>query len=160
MVGNACHLLEQGALPTILSMPQLDSDSTLELGVGESIFLNPGWQLSASLISKQDYGKISGAKKKDPYHAWLHPADMALPLIVRAMQTGERWAPLGLECGSQKLSDFFVNNKIPQAARAKWPLVLSGGESVVWVIGLRIAHGWRLQGDENEILHLSLKHND
>ena len=72
---------------------------------------------------------------------------------------GRALAPLGLECGSQKLSDFFVNNKIPQAARAKWPLVLSG-ESVVWVVGLRIAHDWRLQGDENEILHLSLKHND
>jgi len=159
MVGNTCHLLEQGALPTILSMPQLNSDSTLELGVGESVFLNPGWQLSASLISKQDYAKISDAEKQDPYHAWLNPAGMALPLIVRVMQTGERWAPLGLECGSQKLSDFYVNNKIPQAARAKWPVVLSG-ESVVWVVGLRIAHDWRLQGDENEILHLSLKHKD
>jgi tRNA(Ile)-lysidine synthase len=88
-------------------------------------------------------------------HAWLNPLDVEWPLEVRPMRTGERWSPLGMALKHQKLSDFFVNEKIPQSARAKWPLVLSGG-SVVWVVGLRIAQAWRLVGDESEILHLQL----
>ena len=64
-------------------------------------------------------------------------------------------APLGMQGKHQKLSDFFINEKIPQGARAKWPLVLSEG-SILWVSGLRISQAWRLIGDEPEILHLRL----
>ena len=74
---------------------------------------------------------------------------------VRGMRPGERWAPLGMQGRHQKLSDFFINEKIPQGARAKWPLVFSEG-SLLWVCGLRIAQAWRLIGDEPEILHLQL----
>jgi tRNA(Ile)-lysidine synthase len=114
-----------------------------------------GWGLQAELMSRKTFTLLPNALKKDRLQAWLNPADLSLPLEVRGMRQGERWAPLGMQGRHQKLSDFFINEKIPQGARAKWPLVLSEG-SLLWVCGLRIAQAWRLVGDEPEILHLQL----
>ncbi|HOF28370.1 MAG TPA: tRNA lysidine(34) synthetase TilS, partial [Anaerolineaceae bacterium] len=111
--------------------------------------------LSAELMDAHRFQTLPDALKNHPYHAWINPLDLELPLEVRPARRGERWSPLGMALKHQKLSDFFINQKIPQTARAKWPLVLSGG-SILWVVGLRIAQAWRLLGDESEILHLQV----
>jgi len=36
----------------------------------------------------------------------------------------------------QKLSDFFINEKLPPRARGRWPL-LCAGEKIIWVPGFR-----------------------
>ncbi len=117
--------------------------------------LTHGWRLEAELVSRKVYENLPIELQQDRQHAWLNPADLVLPMEVRGMRPGERWAPLGMQGKHQKLSNFFINEKIPQGARAKWPLVLSEG-SVLWVCGLRISQAWRLIGDEPEILHLHL----
>ena len=156
MVGQDCHFLLQGAKPSILNLPQMNEECIYRLNIGEMLSLNQQWQISARLINRTEFETIPEEIKQSSSQAFLNTGLLKLPLTVRAMQSGERWAPLGLKTGSQKLSDFFVNQKIPQSARATWPLVLSG-ESVVWVVGLRIAHNWRLTGKETEILQLSLE---
>ena len=135
--------------------PQLVDVSGLKLKRGGRASLNAGWFLAAEIIDARKYKTLPEELKNHPMHAWLNPLDVEWPLEVRPIRTGERWSPLGMALKHQKLSDFFVNEKIPQSARARWPLVLSGG-SVVWVVGLRIAQAWRLVGDESEILHLQL----
>ncbi len=135
--------------------PQLKDLSGLKLKRGGKIKLNAGWELSAELVDVRKYKSLPDELKNHPMHAWLNPLDVEWPLEVRPMRSGERWSPLGMALKHQKLSDFFVNQKIPQTARARWPLVLSGG-SILWVAGLRIAQAWRLLGDECEILHLQL----
>jgi tRNA(Ile)-lysidine synthase len=135
--------------------PQLSDTSGSKLKRGGRLALNAGWSLAAELIDDRKFKALPEALKTHPLHAWLNPLDIEWPLEVRPMRTGERWSPLGMALKHQKLSDFFVNQKIPQSARARWPVVLSGG-SVLWVAGLRIAQAWRLLGDEREILHLQL----
>ena len=135
--------------------PQLKDPSGLRLKRGGKVKLNAGWELTAELIDARKYKSLPDELKNHPLHAWLNPLDVEWPLEVRPMRSGERWSPLGMALKHQKLSDFFVNQKIPQSARASWPLVLSGG-SILWVAGLRIAQAWRLLGDECEILHLQL----
>jgi len=138
-----------------LEFPQLPSEKSYALGLGEPLQLTHVWRLEAELVSRRDYESLPLEVQQDRQHAWLNPADLVLPMEVRGMRPGERWAPLGMQGKHQKLSDFFINEKIPQGARAKWPLVLSEG-SVLWVCGLRISQAWRLIGDEPEILHLHL----
>lgn len=156
MVGNDSHFLHQGKQPSILNWPQFILESNKKLTLGDCVVLNPGWHLRVGLLSAADFARISKEQKEDSHQAFLNPDALKNPLTLRAMRAGERWTPLGLRDGSQKLSDFFVNNKIPQPARAGWPLVLSG-EAVIWVVGLRIAHPWRLQGGETQVLHLCLE---
>ena len=135
--------------------PQLTDLTVFKLKRGGRIALNAGWYLTAELIDACKYKGLPEDLKNHPMHAWLNPLDAEWPLEVRSLRSGERWSPLGMGLQHQKLSDFFVNEKIPQSARANWPLVLSGG-SILWVAGLRIAQAWRLLGDESEILHLQL----
>jgi len=136
--------------------PQIPEGKALRLKRGGKVLLNPGWELTAEMVDARQYKKLPEKLKSHPLHAWLNPADLEFPLEVRPMRAGERWSPLGMVLKHQKLSDFFVNQKIPRTARASWPLVLSGG-SVIWVAGLRIAQAWRLTGDEAEVLHLQLR---
>jgi len=135
--------------------PQLTDISGSKLKRGRRVLLNAGWYLTAEIMDARKYKALPDELKNHPLHAWLNPLDLEWPLEVRPMRTGERWSPLGMVLKHQKLSDFFVNQKIPQTARASWPLVLSGG-SILWVAGLRIAQAWRLVGDECDILHLQL----
>jgi tRNA(Ile)-lysidine synthase len=65
------------------------------------------------------------------------------------------FAPLGMGGQTTKLQDYFINNKIPRRARVNWPLVCAG-EQVVWVVGYRIAHPFRITEKTKNILHLEI----
>lgn len=56
-------------------------------------------------------------------------------LWVRRRRPGDRIRPPGLE-GRKKLSDLFIDEKVPRSLRERWP-VLADAAGVVWVPGLR-----------------------
>ena len=58
------------------------------------------------------------------------------PLILRNFHIGDRFSPLGMT-GTQKVKDFFINNKIPREDRGRYPLLVSN-DRIIWVVGLRI----------------------
>ena len=61
-----------------------------------------------------------------------------------------------MEQGSLKLSDFFVNVKLPGRARAGWPLICTG-ETIAWIPGYRLAHPFRITQDTRQVLKLVLR---
>jgi tRNA(Ile)-lysidine synthase len=63
------------------------------------------------------------------------------PVYLRAVRPGDRLEPLGME-GTQKLSDLFINRKIPRRLRTRVPLLCDNGgpesgERILWVVGER-----------------------
>lgn len=64
---------------------------------------------------------------------------LASELTVRTRRPGDQLRPLGMQ-GKKKLKTYFIDKKIPQAARENWPLVCSGDE-LIWLPGLIIAEG-------------------
>ena len=52
-------------------------------------------------------------------------------LVVRNFVRGDRICPLGME-GERKLTDIFIDKKLPRERRANWPLVVSGDE-IIWI---------------------------
>ena len=94
----------------------------------------------------------------DPYQAWLDADSLAWgePVLhLRTRREGDSFQPLGLGGHRVKLSDFFINTKLPRRARDGWPLVISG-EAIAWIPGLRLAHPFRLQDDTRRIIHIRL----
>jgi tRNA(Ile)-lysidine synthetase-like protein len=72
------------------------------------------------------------------FAAWLS-ADLAGErLHVRTPRPGDRIEPRGMPGQTVKLSDLFINHKIPRRLRARWPLVCAGDE-IAWVPGLRVS---------------------
>ena len=91
----------------------------------------------------------------DNWTAWLDADLTGSRLQVRPRREGDRFQPLGMGGQSIKLSDFFVNVKLPKRARANWPLVCVG-EEIAWVAGFRLAQRFRVTEKTKRAVRLTL----
>ena len=77
------------------------------------------------------------------------------PLTIRHWLQGDYFYPLGME-QPKKLSDFFVDEKVavPEKERA-W--ILASGKQIVWIMGYRIDHRFRITDRTERVLLLRLQ---
>jgi tRNA(Ile)-lysidine synthase len=152
--GERVILREHTAGLPALAWPQIEIGEELELPVPGEVRLADGWRLAAEV---EPAGSAQPWKNEgDASYAWLD-GDLARPtLLVRARRPGDRIAPLGMDGKTVKLSDLFVNLKVPRRARDGWPLVCSG-ETVVWVAGLRAGESYRVRPGTARVVRLSLR---
>ncbi|MDD3391931.1 MAG: tRNA lysidine(34) synthetase TilS [Bacilli bacterium] len=103
-------------------------------------------------IDKQDYeieiisylnlpnGKnievIDKSKDTSNNTTYLLSSDIVLPLRVRNRQIGDKMVVKGM-LGKKKISDIFIDSKIPMQDRNLWPIVVDSENKVVWVPGLK-----------------------
>ncbi len=151
-------LVEQGASLPPGDVPQMAENEGLALSPGGAVQLKNGWELTAEMMTADELARVSEVERNHPDHAWLDGAGVKIPLTVRGRKPGDRWKPLGLGGHRQKISDLYINEKIPEPARAGWPLVVSADE-IIWVVGARPCETFRLKGDEKSILHLKVARN-
>lgn len=141
--------------------PQAPAGRTLKLEVPGEVRLNGGWVLAA-WEEEIPSGDAESLPEGDPFQVYLDAGELQVPLVVRTRQPGDRFQPLGLEGHSQKLADFMINEKLPQRARAAWPLLTGrhSGEAqdaILWVPGFRPAHPFRVTAETRRTLHVVLK---
>ena len=131
--------------------PQLSKEYTIETGLAP---MGNDWVLHVEEISGSEaLSQVN--ENQDPFTAWLD-VDLARDLVwVRNYHPGDKFEPLGMPGMQVKLSDLFVNQKIPKRARPKWPLVCVGDE-IAWVVGLRVAHAWRVTEKTQKALRMQL----
>lgn len=73
-------------------------------------------------------------------------------LKVAYRRPGDRFFPQGA-AGSKKLKDFLIDQKVPLHQRDSLPLV-KADDTIIWVVGQRIAHLYRVTGKTQKILEL------
>jgi tRNA(Ile)-lysidine synthase len=78
----------------------------------------------------------------DSTTAYFDTGRMPFPWHVRTFRPGDRIQPLGMS-GRKKVKNFFIDEKIPLARRARIPLLFCGDE-LIWIVGLRTAHPARV----------------
>jgi len=154
--GPKIIILEEGQPLPVFDLPQLPGSEANPLNPGERMRLHNDWEISARIISIEDMKNYDRHLIEDPLCAWISADSMRFPLIVRGRNPGDSWRPLGLEGHRQKISDLFINEKVPPAARKRWPLVVSG-EDIVWVAGFRPAQANILTGEQENVVNLCLK---
>ena len=74
---------------------------------------------------------------------------------IRNWYPGDRFSPIGMGGKYIKLSDFWINNKIPKIARESWPLILSN-ENVIWVPGLQVADRVKITQETDRIIKMTV----
>lgn len=80
--------------------------------------------------------------KKDKNIAAFDYQKLQFPLILRRWEKGDFFTPIGMK-GKKKLSDFFIDNKIPIPEKENiW--VLCSSTEIIWVVGHRIADKFKL----------------
>ena len=87
--------------------------------------------------------------------AALDYAKLQFPLTIRPWQPGDTFCPLGMQ-QHKKISDYLIDNKIPRPHKATVHVLISGQE-IVWVIGHRIDHRFRITPHTQHVYHLQLQ---
>jgi tRNA(Ile)-lysidine synthase len=87
--------------------------------------------------------------------AWLDADKVCFPLTIRTWQQGDRFRPLNLK-GSKLVSNLLNDLKVNQREREQCLVLLSAGE-IVWVMGYRIAHKFRITDATTKKLRLRIK---
>ena len=164
-LSGGVHMLREGTLIYIVASnvtlpierwPQMpDSSDTIPLKVPSQIPLSGGWKLNCERWNIASLAMEQALANKDPFQAWVDAHGISDALELRVRQEGDRFQPLGMDEHEMKLSDFFINEKLPQRARDRWPL-LCIGEKVVWVPGYRPAHPFRLTEATRQALYFSM----
>lgn len=145
-------LAEHGVdLPTP-DWPQLDEK--MNLAVPGEVKLSGGWVLLAKSVSLDEQARWLALDNDDPNMAWLAVGDEKL--TMRTRKNGDRFQPLGMEGHSLKLSDFFINIKLPKRARAGWPLVCVG-DQIAWVVSKRIAEPFRVGEKSKHVVKVCME---
>jgi len=99
---------------------------------------------SLQLVDESLYSQVNFEKRSSENQPWkviLNAQELRFPLTFRYWQNGDTIKPLGM-AGHKKLSDLFIDLKIPGDQKSKIPLVLTG-DNIVWVAGLRLDDRYR-----------------
>lgn len=89
---------------------------------------------------------------REPYRVSIDADAVRWPLVVDRVREGDRIHPFGFE-GTKKLSDLFVDAKVPRRLRALTPVV-KDGERVVWVAGVRLSEECRVTPETREVVDI------
>jgi tRNA(Ile)-lysidine synthase len=159
------HLLREGSWIYIAAKnvtlpverwPQMpDETNTISLQIPGSVKLSGGWKLNCERWNIASLATEQARMNDDPFQVWVDAQGVYDALELRVRQDGDRFEPLGMDGHEVKISDFFINVKLPQRARERWPL-LCMGEKVVWVPGYRPAHPFRLTEATRQALYFSM----
>ncbi|MBA4367408.1 MAG: tRNA lysidine(34) synthetase TilS [Desulfobacterium sp.] len=76
------------------------------------------------------------------------------PLTIRNCIPGDRFTPLGMT-GSQKISKYFINHKVPRKDRTEKPLLLCENR-IIWLAGYQIDNSMKITPATNMILKTEL----
>ena len=78
-----------------------------------------------------------GLRRLGAFRACLDTDCLGEKLLLRNRHAGDRFQPYGMS-GTQKVSDLFINHRIPAPLRDEVPL-LTNGDVILWAVGLRTA---------------------
>jgi tRNA(Ile)-lysidine synthase len=120
------------------------------------ILLASGWSFAARPVVDVAEADQGADWMKDAFCARLDAERLPAPLELRGRRPGDRFKPLGLNGHSQKLSDLFVNEKVPARARARWPLVCAG-KVIVWIPGFRPADPFKLGAKTRHVVEFVVR---
>lgn len=101
------------------------------------------WKASASSLEAPVHLTFKTLEREafeldsDPSVACLDLDKLTFPLLLRPWKNGDSFRPLGMKRGSQKVSDFLINQKVPLADKKRIWVVESAGK-IVWIVNHRI----------------------
>jgi tRNA(Ile)-lysidine synthase len=79
---------------------------------------------------------------------------LVYPLVLRSWQVGDTYQPLGMK-GQKKLSDLFIEHKIPRNQKENTLVLQNGNGDIVWVAGMRIHERYKVDSNTKKVLILA-----
>lgn len=105
-------------------------------------------------FSKHHLAEFTDVHRSGGRIAFFDMATLHFPMIIRNVLPGDRFTPLGMT-GTQKLKNFFINNKVPRSERLRCPVVVNKGK-IIWVVGHRIDDAVKVTPSTANVLKVEL----
>jgi tRNA(Ile)-lysidine synthase len=154
--GDALYIAMPHAELPFDRWPQMPAQKDfIGVSVPGQVNLSGGWKFSAEKWRLAALAWEQANRNEDPFQVWLDAEGLPDPLELRVRRDGDVFEPLGMKGHSQKLSDFFTNEKLATRARPRWPL-LCAAERIVWVPGFRPAESFKLQQSSRKVAYFSV----
>ncbi len=116
--------------------------------------LDSTWIIAAELLDRNSV-PIELVLHAPKWEAWVDTDQLQGRLILDWKKPGDRFIPLGWQEHSARVSDIWLNNKIPNEVRKKYP-ILRDEEGIVWLPGITIAQRVRVTTTTKRILRIRL----
>ncbi|AZI24287.1 tRNA lysidine(34) synthetase TilS [Pedobacter sp. G11] len=88
--------------------------------------------------------------------AFVNADKLIFPLILRHWQNGDKFAPLGMR-QLKKISDFFIDEKVPLHLKTTTPILVNGNGDIIWVAGMRQDNRYKLTAATKKVAIFELK---
>ncbi|QHS54507.1 tRNA lysidine(34) synthetase TilS [Mucilaginibacter sp. 14171R-50] len=88
--------------------------------------------------------------KDNPLAVSVDAEQLVYPLTLRAWQQGDTFYPLGMKT-RQKLSDFFIHQKIPLHQKGGVPILVNGNGDIIWVGGYRLSERYKVSDNTKKV---------
>lgn len=95
-------------------------------------------------------------KNAQTNEAFIDYDKLKFPLILRKWRAGDAFYPLGMR-GLQKLSNFFINQKVALPEKEKIWLLCDADNQIVWVVNYRIDDRFKISKSSRQMLHIYLE---
>jgi tRNA(Ile)-lysidine synthase len=81
--------------------------------------------------------------KDNPMAVSIDADLLVYPLTLRSWQQGDHFYPLGMKA-TKKLSDFFIDQKVPLHKKKEIPLLVNGNGDILWIGGYRLDERYKV----------------
>jgi tRNA(Ile)-lysidine synthase len=110
-----------------------------------------GWIVDADVIDADDARRAIASRAIGDDVAYFDADVVSTPLVARVPEPGDRVRPFGLG-GRKKLSDLFIDRKVPHRRRSH-ALVVEG-RSIHWVAGVATGEEGRVGPATKRVVRL------
>ena len=135
----------------IQNSPQVISKEPKKLVIGKNYTLDNHWVLRVDQCSACDFSY--DLQDGQLFNAYLDTSSEDQEITIRNFQPGDRYKPLGMQGRSMKVSDFWINKKLPREARKQYPLIFIGNE-LAWIPGFQPSYQFRVTKKTTRIINI------
>jgi len=105
---------------------------------------------SKQVLDRRSFERFLAGKSS--WEELIDAEKLALPLVLRRWQRGDRFQPLGMD-GEKKVGDFFTDAKVPPMDRRHVPVVCDQ-RGIVWLVGYRIDQRVKITSRTRKVVRL------
>lgn len=88
--------------------------------------------------------------KDNPLAVSIDADKLVYPLKMRTWHEGDHFFPLGMK-GKKKLSDFFINQKVPLHQKEEIPILVNGNGEIMWIGGYRPDERYKVSDNTKKV---------
>lgn len=142
--GNYNLVLDRGLIKLIKKATS--SQETLILTKPSDEASGETFHIATSIIQR-DVFEI----QQDVNNAYFDLKNIEFPISISTWQEGDYFVPFGMR-GKKKISDFFIDQKIPKHLKSIIPILKDANGEVIWIAGHRQSNKFKITKKTNKVL--------